>query len=71
MRNNTFTANFSAFIDRFDDVAVVNIYAATGKGTTRQIDFSKKLACYETLSNGALKSAHKEMTKMEAARLSA
>jgi hypothetical protein len=71
MRNNALTANYSAFIDRFDDVAVVNIYAASGSGASRQIDFTKKLACYETLNKGALASAKREMEKMEAQRLAA
>lgn len=68
MRNNTSTANYAAFIDRFDDVAVVNIYAATGSGSIRDIDFTKKLACYETLNKGALASAKREMDKMELQR---
>jgi hypothetical protein len=45
-------------------VAVVNIY---GVGD----DFTKKLACYETLNKGALASAKREMEKMEAQRLAA
>jgi hypothetical protein len=71
MKNNTFTANYSAFIDRFDDVAIVNIYAASGSGSTRQIDFTKKLACYETLNKGALASAKREMEKMETQKVAA
>ena len=56
-----------AYIDRFpdSDVAVVKIYPRVGR---YEIDFSKRLACYETLNRGAAESARKELRRLEKAK---
>ena len=61
---------FVAYIERFDDVAVVTVFQKLhreGHGKAHyEIDWGNKLSCYETLSSGAMASARREIEKLSA-----
>lgn len=55
-------SNFAAFVTRYPDVAVVSIYRRPSR---YEIDFSRTVSSYETLSNGASESARREIRRLE------
>lgn len=57
---------FVAYIERYSDCALVSVFPKVqcASGYRYEIDFSQKLACYETASNGAMDSARREIKKL-------
>lgn len=64
-RNSTNVSNdsFVAYIERFGDTAVVTIHPRK-PGDRYSVDFGRKVADYETLSKGAVRSARREIAKL-------
>lgn len=59
---------FVAFVERYADCALIHIFPRKGK---LEIDFTNRVACYETLSNGAFASARREIAKLTAEQVAA
>ena len=55
---------FVAFVERYADCALIHIFPRKGK---YEIDFTSRVACYETMGAGAFASARREMKKLSAA----
>lgn len=54
--------NYVAFIERYSDCALIHIFPRKGR---LEIDFTNRVECYETMSNGATASARRQMKKLE------
>ena len=58
--------NFVAYIERYGDVAIINIYRRKEDGFN--IDFDKDYGGYETPSRGAVASARRSILQLETAK---
>jgi hypothetical protein len=63
---NPGSEKYSAFVSRFQDIAIVSIYRRT---KWDQIDFDHPVSEYETLAKGATASARREVAKIMAAEV--
>ena len=54
---------FAAFVTRFDNCALVQIYR---RPAPYEIDFSREVMEYETARNGASEAARRDIRKLEA-----
>lgn len=61
--SNISNDKFVAYIERYSDVAMVTIHPRPADDRYG-VDFSKTVSQYETLSNGAVKSARRELKKL-------